>query len=99
MEWLRIDDEDNQDMQHEVIGDLILQKGFKVRYTNVEVYTDKMRKRFEQEFNKHGYSIQVKYNNTYAHMEITAVQKQVKYLEFAILIAVLWATYRVYTIT
>ena len=76
MEWLAVEDEDNQDMQHEYIGELILQKGFKVRYNNVEVYTDKMRKHMEQVFKAQGYTIQIKYNNTYAHMEITAVKTQ-----------------------
>ena len=95
MEWLAVEDEDNQDMQHEYIGELILQKGFKVRYTNVEVYTDKMRKHLEKVFNAQGYTIQIKYNNTYAHMEVTAVKTQNRYLELAIFVGIMWALYRV----
>ena len=97
MEWLRIEDEHNQDMEHEYIGELILQKGFKVRYTNVEVNTDSMRHMFESIFRKNGYDIKVKYNNTHAFVEITATKAVTKYIELAILIAVLWAVYRVYT--
>ena len=84
-------------MEHEYIGELILQKGFKVRYTNVEVYTDSMRHMFESTFRKNGYDIKVKYNNTHAFVEITATKAVTKYIELAIFIAVLWAVYRVYT--
>lgn len=95
MDWLTIEDEDNQDMQHEYIGELIMQNGFKVRYNNVEVYTDKMRKHMEKIFKSHGYIIQIKYNNTYAHMEITAIKTQSRYLEIALGIGILWALYRI----
>ena len=97
MDWLRVEDGENQDMEHEFIGNLILEKGFKVRYTNVEVYTDSMRERFKTLFKKHGYDIKVKYNNNYAYVEITATQRKVHYVEFALIIALLWALYRVYT--
>ena len=94
-----IEDEHNQDMEHEYIGELILQKASKSGYTNVEVYTDSMRHTFESIFRKNGYDIKVKYNNTHAFVEITATKAVTKYIELAILIAVLWAVYRVYTRT
>tara|TARA_B100000683_G_scaffold268472_1_gene303692 strand:- start:137 stop:439 length:303 start_codon:yes stop_codon:yes gene_type:complete len=97
MQWLRIEDDENQDMEHEYIGELILEDGFKVRYTNVEVYTDSMRQKFESVFKKQGYRIKVKYNNTHASIEITAIKQKTKYLEVAIAVAVGWAVYRVYT--
>lgn len=97
MQWLRIEDEHNQDMEHEYIGKLIIEDGFKVRYTNIEVYTDNMREKFESVFKKQGYRIKVKYNNIHASIEITAIKQKNKYLEFAIAVAVAWALYRVYT--
>lgn len=98
MEWLRVEDEHNQDMAHEYIGELIVEDGFKVRYTNVEVYTDSMREKFESLFKKQGYRIKVKYNNTHASIEVTAIKRKTKYLELAMAVAVAWALYRVYTI-
>ena len=96
MEWLAVEDEENQDMQHEYIGELILQKGFKVRYNNVETFTDIMRKKMQRVFKAHGYAIQIKYNNTYAHMEITAVKTQNRYLEIAIFLGIIWALCRTF---
>jgi len=98
MDWLRIEDEHNQDMEHAYIGPLILEDGFKVKYTNVEIYTDTMRERFESLFKNKGYRIKVKYNNAHAFIEITATKQKTKYLEIAACVAVAWSLYRVYSI-
>lgn len=96
MKWLAIADEDNQDMEHRYIGPLILKDGFKVRYTNVETYSDDMRQRFVAIFYANGYDITIKYNNTFAYCEITALKRKQKYIEMALVVCVLWALYRAY---
>lgn len=97
MEWLNITDQDNQDMKHQYIGALILKDGFKVRYENIETYTDDMRKKFISIFYKHGYDIRITYSNTYAYCEITAVKTKHKYLEVALGICLCWAIFRTYS--
>ncbi len=94
MEWLKIHSQENQDMEHEFIGNLIMQDGFKVRYKNVELYSEDLRSLFKQTFSKHGYSISIAYRNDFMHCEITAIQKRKRYLDYAMAIAVLWALYR-----
>jgi len=44
MDWLEIQSDDNQDIHHEFIGNLIMRDGFKVRYAQVELYTDELGK-------------------------------------------------------
>lgn len=97
LNWLNLDDQDNQDLEVRYIGKLILKDGFKVRYLNVETYTDHMRDRLTSHYASHGYNIHVKYNNTFAYCEVTAIKREKKYIEIAILLCCLWALYRVYT--
>lgn len=95
MEWLKIENQDNQDIKHEFIGNLIMQDGFKVRYNNVEVYSEKLREEFLKVFGKNGYSISITYKNDFAYCEITAIKKKNKYIDYAMIVAALWGVYRV----
>lgn len=97
MEWLDVQDDDNQDMNHNYIGALIMKDGFKVRYEHVETYTEEMRNKFIVLFYKHGYDITIKYSNTFAYCEITAVKRKQKYIEIALGICVMWAMFRTYS--
>ena len=72
-----------------------MQDGFKVRYTHVEVYSESLRTLFKKTFNNHGYIISIMYRNDYMTCEITALKKKHRYLDYAIILAVLWAIYRV----
>ena len=96
MDWLEITSDENQDMCHEFIGCLIMKDGFKVRYKQVELYTDALREEIKRIFGKHGYSVSIKYNNTYAYCEVIAVKKGNIYGDIAICVAVAWAIYRVW---
>lgn len=99
MEWLRIEHQDNQDMQYRYIGPLIMKDGFKVRYLNIETYSDDLRSMFVSVFYKNGYEITTKYNNAFAYCEITAVKRKTKYIEVALVICVIWALVRAYSYT
>ena len=96
MEWLKIVSQENQDMEHEFIGNLIMQEGFKVRYTNVELYSEELRSLFKRTFSKNGYTISIIYRTDFQHCEITAIKKKHRYLDYAMIIAALWAMYRVW---
>lgn len=96
MDWLTIESDENQDMYHEFIGNLIMRDGFKVRYKEVEVFSDALRNRFIKTFSKHGYDVKITYNNTFAYCELLAVKKENRYGDVAILVAILWAIYRAY---
>ncbi len=48
MDWLAITDQDNQDMTHEFIGNLIMQDGFKVRYKNIEEYSSALQEKIKK---------------------------------------------------
>jgi len=97
MDWLEIVSDENQDMSHEFIGNLIMREGFKVRYKEVELYTDCLRDKIQSKFKSHGYDVRIKYNNTYACCEVTAVKTKNIYGDVAMLVAVAWAIYRAYT--
>lgn len=96
MDWLEIQSDDNQDIHYEFIGNLIMRDGFKVRYTEVELYTDDLRAEIQRVFGKKGYNVSIKYNNTYAYCEVTAIKKKNIYGDIAMFVAVAWAIYRVY---
>lgn len=96
MDWLDIPSDENQDMHHEFIGSLIMKDGFKVRYKQVEMYTDALQKEIKRIYSEHGYSVTIKYSNTYAHCEVIAVKKENMYGDIAICVAVVWAIYRVW---
>ena len=96
MDWLEIESDQNQDMHYEFVGSLVMRDGFKVRYREVELYTDELRDTFRSIFAKQGYDISIKYNNTYAYCEIVAVKKQNRYGDIAMTVAIVWAIYRVY---
>ena len=94
MDWLKIESQENQDMEHEFIGNLIMQDGFKVRYTNVEVYSEKLRNLFTKTFSKNGYTISIIHRNDFMHCEVTAIKKKYRYLDYAMIVAALWTMYR-----
>jgi DNA polymerase elongation subunit (family B) len=96
MDWLDIESDENQDMHHEFIGSLVMRDGFKVRYKEVELYTDELRQLFIRVFREHGYDVSIKYNNTFAYCEVTAVRKENRYGDVAMGVAIVWAIYRVY---
>ena len=96
MEWLDIESDQNQDMHCEFVGSLVMRDGFKVRYREIELYTDDLRNEIERVFAKNGYSISIKYNNTFAYCEVTAIKKENRYGDIAMVIAIAWAIYRVY---
>jgi len=94
MEWLSITDDDNQDMHHEFIGNLIMQDGFKVRYKNIEEYSTKLQEKIERVFSQNGYSANMNYMQNYAYLEVTAIKQKPKYVDYAIAVVVLWGVYR-----
>lgn len=96
MDWLDIPSDENQDMHHEFIGSLIMKDGFKVRYKQVELYTDALQNEIKRIYGEHGYSVTIKYSNTYAYCEVTAVKKPNIYGDIAMFVAVAWAIYRVW---
>lgn len=96
MDWLEIESEQNQDMNCVYIGPLVMRDGFKVRYRQIELYTDEIREKFKSVFSKQGYDISIKYNNTYAYCEVVAVKKENRYGDIAMVVAISWAIYRVY---
>ena len=96
MDWLEIQSDENQDMHQEFIGCLIMRDGFKVRYKEVELFTDDLQDEIKRVFGKNGYSVSIKYNNTFAYCEVTAVKKENRYGDIAMVIAIAWAIYRVY---
>ena len=98
MQWLdEVADEDNQDLRSEFIGNLIMREGFKVRYKNIEEYTTTLQNKIERVYSKQGYSVELKYMQNYAHLEVTAVKKKPKYIDYAIAVGLLWAGYRLAT--
>lgn len=97
MEWLEITSEENQDMHAEFIGNLVMREGFKVRYKEVELYTDDLRNEIQRVFHKHGYIVNIKFNNTFAYCEVTAVKMENRYGDIAMAIAIAWAIYRAYS--
>jgi predicted butyrate kinase (DUF1464 family) len=95
MEWLdSVADEDNQDLRSEFIGNLIMRDGFKVRYKNIEEYSSALQNKIHKVFSKHGYSVELKYMQNYAHLEVTAIKQKPKYLDYAIAVGILWGAYR-----
>ena len=95
MQWLdEVADEDNQDMRSEFIGNLIMREGFKVRYKNIEEYTTALQNKIARIYSKHGYSVELKYMQNYAYLEVTAIKKEPKYIDYAIAVGFLWAGYR-----
>ena len=74
MDWLKIDSQENQDMEFEFIGNLIMQDGFKVRYNNVELYSEELRSLFKKTFSKNGYMIMIKYRNDSMNFERTDIK-------------------------
>tara|TARA_B110000008_G_scaffold97085_1_gene99622 strand:- start:284 stop:592 length:309 start_codon:yes stop_codon:yes gene_type:complete len=97
MDWLEIQSDDNQDMHYEFKGSLIMRDGFKVRYKEVEVYSKALRDEIKRVFGKNGYIVNIKYNNTFAYCEVTAVKKDTRYGDIVMLVAMAWAIYRVYS--
>jgi hypothetical protein len=96
MDWLEIVSDENQDMHHEFIGSLIMSDGFKVRYKEVELYTDDLRNEIQRVFGSNGYRVSIKYNNVFGYCEVTAVKEKKRYLDVAMVVAVSWAIYRVW---
>ena len=95
MQWLdNVADEDNQDMRSEFIGNLIMRDGFKVRYTNIEEYSSALQGKITRVFAKHGYSVELKYLQNYAYLEVTAIKEKPKYVDYAIAVGLLWGGYR-----
>ena len=77
MEWLdEVADEQNQDLKSEFIGNLIMQDGFKVRFTNIEEYTSALQKKITKIFAKNGFHIELNYMQNYAYLEVTAIRKK-----------------------
>ena len=95
MQWLdEISDEDNQDLQSEFIGNLIMREGFKVRYKNIEEYSNSLQENIRRVFAKNGYSVELKYMQNYAFLEVTALKQKPKYVDYAIAVGLLWGGYR-----
>jgi hypothetical protein len=95
MEWLSITNEENQDMHHEFIGNLIMKNGFKVRYNNIEEYSSVLQEKIKRVFAQNGYSTNMIYMQNYSYLEVTAIKQAPKYVDYAIAVVVLWAGYRV----
>ena len=95
MEWLPITDEDNQDMSHEFLGCLIMQDGFKVRYRNIEEYTDELQKKIKKIYKKNGYEASLKYMQNFAYCEVTAIKSKPKYIDYALATVAVWGVYRI----
>jgi len=95
MQWLdEVADEDNQDMRSQFIGNLIMRDGFKVRYTNIEEYSSALQNKITRVFAKNGYSVELKYMQNYARLEVTALEQKTKYIDYAIAVGLLWGGYR-----
>ena len=95
MQWLdEVNDEDNQDLRSEFIGNLIMRDGFKVRYKNIEEYSTGLQDKIKRVFAKNGYSVELKYMQNYAHLEVTALKQKPKYIDYAIALGILWGGYR-----
>ena len=95
MQWLdEVADEDNQDMRSEFIGNLIMRDGFKVRYMNIEEYSSALQGKIKRVFAKNGYSVELKYMQNYARLEVTAIKQKPKYVDYAIAVGLLWGGYR-----
>jgi len=95
MQWLdEISDEDNQDLQSEFIGNLIMRDGFKVRYKNIEEYSSSLQEKIKRVFAKNGYSVELTYMQNYAFLEVTALKQKPKYVDYAIAVGLLWGGYR-----
>lgn len=95
MQWLEeVSDEDNQDLRSEFIGNLIMRDGFKVRYTNIEVYSSLLQQNIKRVFGQNGYSVELKFMQNYAYLEVTAIKNKPKYVDYAIAIGLLWGSYR-----
>jgi ribosomal protein S8 len=95
MQWLdKVADEDNQDMRSEFIGNLIMREGFKVRYNNIEEYSSSLQEKITRVFAKNGYSVELKYLQNYAYLEVTALKQKPKYVDYAIAVGLLWGGYR-----
>lgn len=95
MQWLdEISDEDNQDIRSEFIGNLIMRDGFKVRYKNIEEYTSDLQSNIKRVFSNNGYTVELKYMQNYAYLEVTALKNKPKYVDYAIAIGLLWGGYR-----
>ena len=95
MQWLdEVADEDNQDMRSEFIGNLIMRDGFKVRYKNIEEYSSALQNKVTRVFAKNGYSVELKYLQNYAYLEVTALKQKPKYIDYAIAVGLLWGGYR-----
>tara|TARA_B110000858_G_scaffold196245_1_gene254576 strand:+ start:1142 stop:1447 length:306 start_codon:yes stop_codon:yes gene_type:complete len=95
MEWLdKISDEQNQDLKSEFIGNLIMQDGFKVRYTNIEEYTSVLQNKITKIFAKNGYNAELNYMQNYAYLEITAIKKKPKYIDYALALGLFYGIYR-----
>ena len=95
MQWLiEVADEDNQDMRSEFIGNLIMRDGFKVRYKILRSTAASCKTKLQRVFAKNGYSVELKYMQNYAFLEVTAIKQNPKYIDYAIAIGVLWGGYR-----
>jgi len=95
MDWLAITDQDNQDMTHEFIGNLIMQDGFKVRYKNIEEFSSELQEKIKKIFKHNGYDTKLKYLQNYAYCEVTALKAKTKYIDYAIAVGILWGFYRI----
>ena len=95
MDWLAINDQDNQDMNHGFIGNLIMRNGFKVRYKNIEEYSSELQMKIKKVFKKNGYETKLTYLQNYAYCEVTALEAKTKYLDYAIAVGTIWAFYRI----
>jgi len=94
MEWLSITSDDNQDMTHEFIGNLIMKDGFKVRYNNIEEYSTVLQEKIKRVFSQNGYRADMNYMQNYAYLEVTAIKEKPKYIDYAIAVVFLWGVYR-----
>jgi uncharacterized membrane protein YfhO len=95
MQWLdKVADEDNQDMRSEFIGNLIMREGFKVRYNNIEEYSSSLQEKITRVFANTGFSVELKYLQNYAYLEVTALKQKPKYVDYAIAVGLLWGGYR-----
>mgnify|MGYP001199026832 CR=1 FL=1 len=98
MQWIEeVSDEDNQDLRSEFIGNLIMRDGFKVRYKNIEEYSTGLQDNIKLIFSKKGYSVELKYMQNYAYLEVTAIKQKPKYIDYAIAVGLLWGGYRLVT--
>lgn len=95
MDWLSsVTDDNNQDIVHEFIGNLIMRDGFKVRYKNIEEYSSQLQHKIQNVFAQNGYSAELNYRQNYGYLEVTAIKQKPKYVDYAIAIGILWGVYR-----